>query len=113
MKKIAVATLCLVASIAHADPVVDAYDAAFAAGRVALDMQKKCEIAVQKSDLAPCEKAKKAQAIYQKRSKEFIASVKPTELFDHVTPKQMDDINKINQEISASLDYVNAYMDTQ
>lgn len=113
MKKIAAASLCLFASMAQADPVVEAYDSAFAAGRVALSMQKQCEASIQKNDLGPCEKAKKAHAVYRTKSKQFIDSVKPADLFMHVTPRQMDDITALNKEIGASLDYVNAYMDAQ
>jgi hypothetical protein len=114
MKKAGVAgILFLYASYAVADPVVDAYDSAYASGRVALSMQKACEASVQKGDFKPCEKAKKAYAIYQERSMNFLASVKPAELFQHVTPQQMDVLVDLNKEIGRSLDYVDAYFDVR
>jgi hypothetical protein len=112
-KALLLSSVLVFSQATRADDVSEAYDQALAAGKVALTMQKQCELSVQKSDLAPCKSAQKAYGLYDKKSRAFMSSVNPPDLFNHVTPAQMDEINRVAKELGASMDYVNAYLDTK
>lgn len=112
MKRIvACAVAVFFCASAMADAVSAAYDEAFASARVALDMQKECELSVKKNDLAPCKNASKAYENFRTKAQQFTSSVDPKDLFNHVTPQQMDSLTAMNQKISESMDYVAEYLE--
>lgn len=94
-----------------ADAVKAAYDEAFASARVTLDLQKECEASVKKDDIGPCKRAMKAYENFRAKAKKFTSSVDPKDLFNHVTPQQMDSLTAMNQKIGESMDYVNQYLE--
>jgi hypothetical protein len=94
-----------------ADPVTTAYDEAFASARVTLDLQKECEASVKKNDIGPCKTALKAYENFRAKAKKFTASVDSKDLFNHVTPQQMENLTAMNQKIGESMDYVNQYLE--
>lgn len=112
-KLITFAVLAVLASAATADPVVDAYDKALAAGKVALADQKRCEEQIQKGKQEACKESSKSYQLYRARAKQFTTSVEPHDLLNHVTPQQMDQITLITNQIGASMDYVSAYLDSK
>lgn len=111
MKRIALVFAVLVFSAgAHADPVVEAYDEAYAAATVALDMHKVCERALRKKDLKPCNDSGKANDAYTGKLQSFLASVEPKDLFLHITREQDDRLLSVIQQINSSLDSQYAYL---
>jgi hypothetical protein len=111
MKRIALAFAALVfSSVALADPVVEAYDEAYAAATVALEMHKVCEKALRKKDLKPCNASSKANGIYLEKMQSFLASVEPKDFFLHVTREQDARLSSVSKQINASLDSQYAYI---
>ena len=113
IKKLLITAAILFSAECMADDVRNAYDQAFASGRVSLDMQKECQESAKKNDLEPCISARSAYENFQTKSRAFMASVDPKDLFNHVTPKQMDDLTLLNQKIGESMDYVSEYLDVK
>lgn len=114
MKRIAVFVAAAVfCASAFADPVVAAYDEALASGRVALKMHKDCEKSIERDDMKPCKQARGAFDLFKQKSKTFLASVAPQDLFLHVTQDQMDDLKLVNKQIGQSMDYITAYIDAK
>lgn len=114
MKRIAVsAAAVLFCASAWADPVTSAYDEAFASARVALKLHKDCEVSLEREDMNPCQSAKNAYTLYKQKADIFLASVKPEDLFLHVTHKQMEDLTLVNNQLGQSMDYISAYLEAK
>lgn len=112
MKMIAVAVgLMLVCANASADPVVDAYDALMAAGKVTAQRGVACEASVQKDDLAPCRAFSKANDVYRGKIKAFLATIDPKtdNVYNHITKQDVQAYMEQNKRIERSMDYVIAH----
>lgn len=111
MKHIALAFALLVfSSFALADPVVEAYDEAYAAAKVALEMHKTCEKALRNKVLKPCNASSKANDIYLEKMQSFLASVEPKDFFLHITQEQSAELSTVSKQINTSLDNQQAYI---
>lgn len=95
---------------AIADEAREAYQQAYTSAQGALALQLKCEESVRQGDMAPCEKAEKAYDEFKAKSSKFLASVKPEELFQHVTPEEMSGLTQANTQIGESMDRTTAYL---
>lgn len=102
------ALVLLISSVAMADNVSDAYNKAYASGQVALDLQKKCETSTQEMKLKSCKLAEASYDKYQILARSFMSSVEPKDLFNHVTPEQMNDLTSLNRKIGESMDKVSS-----
>ncbi|MGO0683501.1 hypothetical protein [Pseudomonas fulva] len=95
---------------AVADEARDAYQEAYTSAQGALAIQLECEQSVKKGDMAPCKKAEKAYDEFKAKSSKFLASVKPEDLFQHVTPEEMSGLTQANTQIGESMDRTTAYL---
>ena len=100
------ALVLFISSAAMADAVSDAYDNAYASGQAAFDLQKKCEASSQEMKLKSCKLAEDSYDKFQALARSFMSSVEPKDLFNHVTPEQMNDLTSLNRRIGESMDRV-------
>lgn len=111
MKKLfAIILTSALCTSAFADAVQDAYQDAYASAQNTLTLHKMCEDSIKREDMAPCRDAQKSYDEFKAKSGAFLASVKPEELFQHVTPKQMSDITSLNNQIGESMDNITSYL---
>ncbi|MNH08496.1 hypothetical protein D3C81_344750 [compost metagenome] len=111
MKKLSTIILTFaLCSSAFADVVQDAYQEAYASAQSTLALHKQCEDSIKREDMEPCREAQSSYNEFKAKSGAFLASVKPEELFQHVTPKQMSDITSLNNQIGESMDSITSYL---
>lgn len=107
------ATLLIAMSIcgtAFADDVRDAYQEVYASAVSTLDLHRKCEYSLRRNEMKPCTDAQKAYEDFKEKSTAFLSSVKPEDLFQHVTPDEMNQLTSLNNQIGESMDNVSAYL---
>ncbi|ETF07021.1 MULTISPECIES: hypothetical protein [Pseudomonas] len=111
---VAVFGLLLVCSSAFADPVVDAYDALMAAGKVAAQHGAACEASVQKDDVSPCRAFTKANDVYRGKIKAFLATIDPKtdNVYNHINKQDVEAYMEQNKRIERSMDYVIAHSES-
>lgn len=108
---VAVFGLMLVCSSAFADPVVDAYDALMAAGKVTAQRGKACEESIQRDDLTPCHAFTKSNEVYRGKIKAFLATIDPKtdNIYNHITKQDVEAYMEQNKRIERAMDYVIAH----
>ncbi|SDT52851.1 hypothetical protein [Pseudomonas prosekii] len=114
MNRIAPALAALAfSSLALADPVVDAFDAALASAKTTITLQRACEVSIQSSDVKPCMEASTAHEDYERKTRHMLSIIGPPPdgLYQHVRPEQGAELVNLANEIKASMDMLVKYTD--